>query len=94
MEQTKNQRKHSVVSYAMLGVQETFKKDIVQYGFDFIDTGVVVFDIKDKQKVKEASQFSFLELPIGYKFIFIGLFSYVAQRNHHQRIKRENRESS
>ena len=67
MEQTKNQRKHSVVSYAMLGVQETFKKDIVQYGFDFIDTGVVVFDIKDKQKVKDASQFSFLELPIGYK---------------------------
>lgn len=67
MEQTKGQRKHCVVSYAMLGIQETFKKDLSSYGFNFIDTGVVVFDIKNKQLIKEISQNSFLSLPIGYK---------------------------
>lgn len=67
MEQTKSQRKHAVVSYAMLGIQENFKKEIAEFGFDFIDTGVVVFDIKNKQQIKELSQFNFMELPIGYK---------------------------
>lgn len=64
---TRNQRKHSIVSYAMLGVQETFKKEISEYGYQFIDTGVVVFDIKNKQLIKDISQFNFLDLPIGYK---------------------------
>lgn len=67
MDITKNQRKHALVSYAMLGVQETFKKEVAEYNFNFIDTGVVVFDIKNKQLIKELSQFNFLELPIGYK---------------------------
>lgn len=67
MELTKNQRRHSVVSYAMLGVQETFKKIVADFGFNFIDTSVVVFDIKNKQLVKDLSQFNFMELPIGYK---------------------------
>ncbi|MBR1616582.1 GNAT family N-acetyltransferase [bacterium] len=67
METTRSQRKHAPVSYAMLGVQENFKKEIASYGFNFIDTGVVVFDVKNKQKIKELSQFSFMELPIGYK---------------------------
>ncbi len=67
MELTKTQRKHCVVSYAMLGVQEAFKKDIASYGFNFIDTGVVVFDIKNKQLIKEISQNNFPSLPIGYK---------------------------
>ncbi|MBQ8848191.1 MAG: GNAT family N-acetyltransferase [Candidatus Gastranaerophilales bacterium] len=67
MEQTRSQRKHSVVSYAMLGVQETFKRTVAEFGFNFIDTGVVVFDIKNKHHVKELSQFNFMELPIGYK---------------------------
>ena len=39
MEQTRNQRKHAVVSYAMLGVQESFKKEVAEFNFDFIDTG-------------------------------------------------------
>jgi hypothetical protein len=64
---TKNQRKHAVVSYAMLGVQETFVKELAEYNFQFIDTGVVVFDIKNKQLIKDISQFNFMELPIGYK---------------------------
>lgn len=67
MEQTRAQRKHAVVSYAMLGVQETFRKIVAQYNFNFIDTGVVVFDIKNKQLIKDLSQFNFMELPIGYK---------------------------
>lgn len=67
MELTRVQRKHCVVSYAMLGVQETFKKDIASYNFNFIDTGVVVFDIKNKQLIKDLSQNNFLSLPIGYK---------------------------
>lgn len=67
MDQTKIQRKHSVVSYAMLGVQESFKKTVADFGFNFIDTGVVVFDIKNKQAVKEISQTNYSDLPIGYK---------------------------
>ncbi len=67
MEQTKNQRKHAVVSYAMLGVQESFRKEVAEFNFNFIDTGVVFFDIKNKQLIKDISQFNFMELPIGYK---------------------------
>ena len=67
MDITRNQRKHALVSYAMLGIQESFKKEIAQFNFSFIDTGVVVFDIKNKQQIKELSQFNFMELPIGYK---------------------------
>ena len=67
MESTKSQRKRAVVSYAMLGIQESFKPTVEEFGFKFIDTGVVVFDIKNKQLIKEISQFNFLELPIGYK---------------------------
>ena len=67
MELTKNQRRHAVVSYAMLGVQENFAKVVAEYNFNFIDTGVVVFDIKNKQLIKDLSQVNFLELPIGYK---------------------------
>ncbi len=67
LEETKEQRRYSTVSYAMLGVQENFKKVIANYGFQFIDTGVVVFDIKNKQLIKNVSQYNFLDLPIGYK---------------------------
>ena len=67
MDLTRSQRKHAIVSYAMLGVQEPFKKDVAEFGYHFIDTGVVVFDIKNKQLVKEISQFNFMDLPIGYK---------------------------
>ncbi len=67
LEVTKSIRKHSLVSYAMLGVQESFQPIVAQYGFNFIDTGVVAFDINNKQLVKELSLFNFLELPIGYK---------------------------
>ena len=67
MEQTKSLRKHRIVSYAMLGIQESFKSIIASHNFDFIDTGVVVFDVNNKQKIKELSQFNFMELPLGYK---------------------------
>ncbi len=67
MDLTRPKRKHSLVSYAMLGVQESFKPIVAQYGFSFIDTGVVVFDVNNKQFIKELSLFNFLELPIGYK---------------------------
>ena len=68
MELTKSQRHHAVVSYAMLGVQENFSKVLADYNFKFINTGVVVFDIKNKQLVKDLSQLNLTELPIGYKF--------------------------
>ncbi len=67
MDLTKGQRHHAVVSYAMLGVQENFAKVLSEYNFKFINTGVVVFDIKNKQLIKDLSQFNFMELPIGYK---------------------------
>ena len=67
LEETKEQRRYAAVSYAMLGVQESFRKVIANYNFQFIDTGVVVFDIKNKQLIKNVSQYSFLEFPIGYK---------------------------
>lgn len=67
LELTKNLRKKCLVSYAMLGVQEDFKDDLAQYGFKFIDTGVVVFDMKNKQHLKELAMFNPSNLPIGYK---------------------------
>jgi len=67
LELTKNQRKHCAVSYAMLGIQDSFKETVARHNFQFVDTGVVVFDIQNKQLVKELSQFNFMELPIGYK---------------------------
>ncbi len=67
LDTTKQIRRHSIVSYAMLGVQEAFKKEVAQAGFEFIDTGVVVFDIKNKQLMKDISQFNYMDLPIGYK---------------------------
>ncbi len=67
MEVTKKQRKHAIVSYAMLGVQESFKKEIAQFGFNFIDTSVVVFDIDNKQLIKELTTQNYNDMPIGYK---------------------------
>jgi len=67
MEITRQQRKHALISYAMLGVQESFVECVKQYGFNFIDTGVVVFDLNNKNLVKDLSLFNFMELPIGYK---------------------------
>jgi len=64
---TKNIRKHCAVSYAMLGIQDSFRETVASYNFQFVDTGVVVFDILNKQLIKELSQFTFMELPIGYK---------------------------
>jgi len=64
---TKNARKHSLVSYAMLGVQDSFKTAVIEKGFNIIDTGVVVFDVKNKQLVKELTQNNNCNLPIGYK---------------------------
>ena len=68
LELTKHQRRHAIVSYPMLGVQDNFVKTVAEYNFNFIETGVVVFDIKNKQLIKDISQFNFVELPIGYKF--------------------------
>ena len=67
MDLTKSQRHHAVVSYAMLGVQENFAKTLSEFNFQFINTGVVVFDIKNKQLIKDISQYTSTELPIGYK---------------------------
>ena len=67
MELTKNQRKHAIVSYPMLGVQENLKKIAAQHGFQFIDTGVVAFDIKNKQLTKDLARLKLPDLPIGYK---------------------------
>lgn len=67
MEQTKSLRKHSVVSYAMLGVQESFKETVQSFGFNFINTGVMVFDVQNKDFLQKLSEFNTNELPIGYK---------------------------
>lgn len=67
MEQTRSLRKHSTVSYAMLGVQDSFKKVVQEYGYNLIDTGVVVFDVENKEFLQQLSEFNSMDLPIGYK---------------------------
>ncbi len=67
MEQTRSLRKHSIVSYAMLGVQESFRNDVQNFGFNFVDTGVMVFDVQNKEFLKGLLEFNPADLPIGYK---------------------------
>ena len=58
-------------------------------GYKFIDTGVVVFDIKNRQLIKDISQFNFMDLPIGYENRLLkdiisaeGVDGFIAKENH------------
>ena len=67
LELTAQKRGKALVSYPMLGIQAQYKDMMANYGFKFIDLGVVVFDINNKKVLKDFYEIKFTDLPIGYK---------------------------
>lgn len=60
-------RTERLVSYPMLGKQADYRDAIRQFGFEFVDLAVMVFDVNDKKKQKDLAQAMTINLPIGYK---------------------------
>ena len=69
LRETEEARKNALVSYPMLGLQEDFKDDIKNFGFDFINLAVLDFPITDKKETRALERIRFTSLPIGYKII-------------------------
>lgn len=56
-------------SYPMLGKQAIYKEKMAELGFKFVDLGVVVFDVNDKQLQKDTLNTHSIGLPIGFKAV-------------------------
>jgi len=69
LRETENSRMTKLVSYPMLGLQEDFKDEIKNYGFDFVNLAVLDFPITDKKETRNLEKIRFTDLPIGYKII-------------------------
>ena len=69
MLETTQRRKQALVSYPMLGVQTDYRDRAANFGFKFIDLGVMVFDINNKRLIKEIEQLNLYSIPIGYKIV-------------------------
>ncbi len=69
MLETTQRRKQVLVSYPMLGVQTDYRDRAANFGFKFIDLGVMVFDINNKRLIKEIEQLNLYSIPIGYKIV-------------------------
>ena len=69
MLETTQRRKQALVSYPMLGVQTDYRDRAANFGFKFIDLGVMVFDINNKRLIKEIVQLNLYSIPIGYKIV-------------------------
>ncbi len=69
LKETEEIRKQSLVSYPMLGIQEDFKDEIKNYGFNFVNLAVLDFPITDKRETRNLERIRFTDLPIGYKIV-------------------------
>lgn len=69
LKETLISRQTSLVSYPMLGIQESFKDDLRNYDFNFVNLAVLDFPITDKKEIKTLEKIRFTELPIGYKIV-------------------------
>lgn len=69
LKETENTRITKLVSYPMLGEQEDFKEEIKNYGFDFVNLGVLDFPITNKKETRALEKIRFTDLPIGYKIV-------------------------
>lgn len=67
MLQTTQERKNALVSYPMLGVQTNYRQGVAKFGFNFVDLAVMVFDVNNKQLIKNIENLNLYSLPIGYK---------------------------
>ena len=61
------ERFQKIVCYPMLGKQEALREEVESFGFEFVELGVLVFNMKDRQKLKDFSAKKPSILPIGYK---------------------------
>lgn len=55
-----------VVTYPMLGIQETFVPDIRLYGFKIVNTSVMNFNLTDSSAIKKLTEVKVRELPKDY----------------------------
>ena len=69
MLETTQRRKQALVSYPMLGVQTDYRDRAANFGFKFIDLGVMVFDINNKRLIKEIEQLNLYSITIGYQIV-------------------------
>ncbi len=69
LENTENIRDKRIVSYPMLGVQKKYQSVLKSYGFDFVDIGVMSFDIESKEKRKNFLDNFDKTLPIGFSIV-------------------------
>lgn len=69
MLETCEKRKQVLTSYPMLGVQTDYKDEIAKFGFKFVDIGVMVFDVFNKNLIKEIEMLNLYSMPIGYKIV-------------------------
>lgn len=63
------ERFQKIVCYPMLGKQEALRDELESFGFNFVELGVLVFDMKNRQKIKDFSLKKPQALPIGYKIV-------------------------
>ena len=69
LKETEISREQKLTSYPMLGIQEEFKEEIKNYGFDFVNLAVLDFPITNKKETRALEKIRFTELPIGYKIV-------------------------
>ncbi|GBF23257.1 GNAT family protein [Candidatus Gastranaerophilus sp. (ex Termes propinquus)] len=62
-------RAERLISYPMCGKQAEYRDTLKNYGFEFVDLAVVVFDTNDKKKQRDLAQAPVVNLPIGYKVV-------------------------
>ncbi len=62
-------RTKRIASYPMLGKQKKYKDELKNLGFNFVDLGVMVYDINDYENQKKLFESVNDELPIGFKLV-------------------------
>ena len=62
----KNNKDWDVISYPMLGLQQSFVKDIAVLGFDFVGQAVVNFELTNPISIKILNNINIPKLPEGY----------------------------
>lgn len=62
-------RTKRIASYPMLGKQKKFKEELKNLGFNFVDLGVMVYDVNSQENQKKLFENKNVELPIGFKLV-------------------------
>ncbi|MBE7706058.1 MAG: GNAT family N-acetyltransferase [Cyanobacteria bacterium SIG30] len=69
MQDISKERQTKIVEYPMLGRQKDFRIEVSSMGYNFVDLGVVKFDVLNKDKTRELLRVRPSNLPLGFKII-------------------------